>query len=254
MMKVKVLASGSKGNSCLIMTDQVKVLIDVGVSYQYIEKELSKIDISPMDIQMVFITHTHSDHVKGLKVFLKKTGLKAYAPKQMEEELSAFIDSSLIEYLDEENTFLDLQVELIHTSHDTACSVGFILTSGDSSMVYVTDTGYINRKYLKRLDNKSLYILESNHDEKMLMEGPYPYYLKQRVISDSGHLSNKTTSKYLSSSVGEKTKYVVLAHLSEKNNTEEIAYEEVCTKLKSTVFHGEILIAKQDESLELIEV
>ena len=121
-------------------------------------------------------------------------------------------------------------------------------------MVYITDTGYINRKYLKKLGNKSLYVLESNHDEQMLMDGPYPYYLKQRVISDAGHLSNKTTSKYLSDSVGEKTKYIVLAHLSEKNNTEEIAYSEVSGRLENTNFRGKILIAKQNESLDLLEV
>jgi len=253
-MKVKVLASGSKGNSTLVMTDNVKVLIDVGVSYQYIKQELSKIDLTPEDINMVFITHTHSDHIKGLKVFLKKTGLKAFIPKEMEEELAECIDSSQMEFLDEVNEFLDLRVELIHTSHDTACSVGFIMTSFNSSLVYVTDTGYINRKYLKRMGNKSLYILESNHDEAMLMDGPYPYYLKQRVISDAGHLSNKMTAKYLSTTVGEKTKYIVLAHLSEKNNTEELAYQETIKQLEATNFDGKIFIAKQHESLQVIEV
>lgn len=253
-MKVKVLASGSKGNSCLVMTDEVRALIDVGVSYQYLEKELSLIGLSPKDIDMVFITHVHSDHIKGLKVFLKKTGLAVSIPKDMEHELCEHLDAFECNYLDEENQFLDLTVELIHTSHDTDSSVGYIMESGTSSFVYVTDTGYINRKYLKRMVNKSLYVIESNHDEKMLMEGPYPYYLKQRVISDSGHLSNKTTSKYLSNAVGNQTKYIVLAHLSEKNNTEEKAYEEVLGRLLETEFHGDILIAKQNESLELIEV
>lgn len=253
MMKVKVLASGSKGNSCLIMTDSIKVLIDVGVSCQYLEKELQKIHLSIFDIDKVFITHTHSDHVKGLKVFLKKTGLSASIPKAMEEELETVIDSNKIEFLDDVNQFLDLSVELVHTSHDTACSVGFIMESGGSSVVYVTDTGYINRKYLKRMVNKDLYVLESNHDETMLMDGPYPYYLKQRVISDSGHLSNKTASKYLSTIVGEKTKCIVLAHISEKNNTEEKALEEVHGRLDS-IYSGDILIAKQNESLDLIEV
>ena len=123
-----------------------------------------------------------------------------------------------------------------------------------SSLVYVTDTGYINRKYLKKIGNKSVYIMESNHDEEMLMEGPYPYYLKQRVISDSGHLSNKTASKYLSTAVGEKTKYIILAHLSEKNNTEELAREALMDRLKENSFDINLLIARQSESLELIEV
>ena len=109
-MKVKVLASGSKGNACLVMTDCVKILIDVGVSYQYIAKELEKIELSPMDIDQVLITHTHSDHIKGLKVFLKKTGLKATIPASMEKELIEHIDAILIDYLEEETTFADLHV------------------------------------------------------------------------------------------------------------------------------------------------
>ncbi len=254
MMQVKVLSSGSKGNSTLVITDQAKILIDVGVSYLYIEKELAKISLTPMDIDMVFITHAHNDHIKGLKTFLKKTGISVYIPRGMEEELSSSVLPSQIEYLEDVQEFIGFTVELIHTSHDAASSVGYIITSSTSSLVYVTDTGYINQKYLKRMVNKSMYIFESNHDEKMLMEGPYPYYLKQRVLSDSGHLSNKTAAKYLSTTVGDKTKYIILAHLSEKNNTEEIAYHETSEKLAGTNFHGEILIAKQDVALDLVEV
>ena len=253
-MKVKVLASGSKGNSCLVLSDAVKVLIDVGVSYQHIEREFSSIGISPMEIDKVLITHTHADHVKGLAVFLRKTGLKVSIPYKMKDEMLKIVREDQIEYLDDVNQFADLEVELIHTSHDTACSVGFIIGHCGVSMVYVTDTGYINRKYLGKMRNKDLYVLESNHDEKMLMDGPYPYYLKQRVISDSGHLSNKMASKYLSESVGESTKYIILAHISEKNNTEEKAYQEMCDRLEGTVFHGKILIARQNESTDLIEV
>lgn len=253
-MKIKVLSSGSKGNTTLVMSDNVNILIDVGMSYQYIEKELNKIGMTSSDINYVLITHTHSDHVKGLKVFLKKTGLHVSIPSGMREEMEEIVSSSLIDYLDEDNKFLDLSVSLIHTSHDTACSVGFIIEDNYSSLVYVTDTGYINRKYLKKMKNKSVYIMESNHDEEMLMEGPYPYYLKQRVISDSGHLSNSTASKYLSTVVGEKTKFIILAHLSEKNNTELLAMEEVTKRIEDTVFDGNILIAKQSEALDLIEV
>ena len=99
---------------------------------------------------------------------------------------------------------------------------------------------------------KDIYLIESNHDEKMLMEGPYPYYLKQRVISDRGHLSNKTTAKYLENLVGENTKYVILAHLSEKNNTEDLAKEAVCSKLENK--NIEVLIARQEEESPFIEV
>lgn len=253
-MKIKVLSSGSKGNSTLVMTDNVKILIDVGMNYQYIEKELEKVEISPLDVTHILITHTHSDHIKGLKTFLKKTGIHVSIPYDMKEEMLEFIPYDLIDFLEEDNNFLGLSVSLIHTSHDTASSVGFIINDEKSSLVYVTDTGYINRKYLKKIGNKSVYIMESNHDEEMLMEGPYPYYLKQRVLSDSGHLSNKMASKYLSTVVGEKTKYIILAHLSEKNNTEELAKETLTKKLEDTCFNGKLLIARQSEALDLIEV
>lgn len=253
-MRAKVLASGSKGNSTFIQTEQIKILIDVGVSYQYIEKELNKCGISSLDIDKVLITHTHSDHVKGLKTFLKKTHLKVTIPQNMKNEMLEIVGEDQIEYLEDIDSFLDLKVELIHTSHDTDCSVGFIFDDGVSSLVYVTDTGYINRKYLKKMVNKSIYIIESNHDEAMLMDGPYPHYLKQRVISDVGHLSNITTSKYLSTSVGEKTKFIILVHLSEKNNTEKLAYDTLFSKLNNTSFNGKIMIAKQNEALDMIEV
>jgi len=253
-MKVKVLSSGSKGNSTLVMTDNIKLLIDVGMNYQYIEKELAKVNVSPIEITHILITHTHNDHVRGLKTFLKKTGIRVSIPYDMKEEMLEVVNENFIDYIDDETTFTDLSVSLIHTSHDTASSVGFIMSDEKSSLVYVTDTGYINRKYLKMIDNKSIYIMESNHDEEMLMEGPYPYYLKQRVISDSGHLSNKMAAKYLSTVVGEKTKYVVLAHLSEKNNTEELAISTLSKKLEKTCFNGELLVAQQNESLDLIEV
>lgn len=253
-MKIIVLASGSKGNSTLVIGNNVNILIDVGVSFSYLEKELEKYNMSVYDIDKVLITHTHSDHVKGLKSFLKKTSLKASIPILMKEEILEVIDEKFVDYLEEENDFCGTHVELIYTSHDTVCSVGFIFEDANSSLVYITDTGYINRKYLKRMLDKSAYIIESNHDEAMLMDGPYPYYLKQRVISDYGHLSNKMASKYLSTSVGEKTKYVVLAHISEKNNTEELAYQVMAKRLESTCFKGTILVAKQNESLEMIEV
>ena len=253
-MKIKVLSSGSKGNSTLVMTDNVKLLIDVGMNYQYIERELEKVGVSPLEITHILITHTHSDHVRGLKTFLKKTHIHVSIPHDMKEEMLEVVNEDLIDYIEDESVFTDLSVSLIHTSHDTSSSVGFIINDEKSSLVYVTDTGYINRKYLKKIGNKSVYIMESNHDEEMLMEGPYPYYLKQRVISDSGHLSNKMASKYLSTAVGEKTKYIILAHLSEKNNTEELALDALTKRLEDTCFNGKLLIARQNESLELIEV
>lgn len=252
-MKVKVLASGSKGNSTLVRTERINILIDIGITYQQLYSELEKINLTPKDISAILVTHTHSDHIKGLSALVKKTNLKVYALEEMVDELSKKIPLDNI-FLYENPLELDeLKINLIRISHDVE-GVGFIIEHKNHSLVYITDTGYINQKYLPLMKNKEVYIIESNHDEEMLMEGPYPYILKQRVISDKGHLSNKTTAEYLLKTVGENTKKIVLAHISENNNTEELALSTTKELLEQNNIYKDIIIAKQYESLEEIEV
>lgn len=252
-MKIKVLASGSKGNCTLIQTDKLNILIDIGITYQYLSNELNEINLTPKDIDYVLITHTHNDHIKGLASLVKKTNLRVYAIEEMLEELYKKIPSDNIFIYENPLELGDLKIDLIRISHDVE-GVGFIIENKKESLVYITDTGYINKKYLPLIKNKTVYIIESNHDEEMLMEGPYPYILKQRVISDKGHLSNNTVANYLLEVVGENTKYIVLAHISEKNNTEELALNTTKNLLEENNIHKNIIIAKQYESLEEIEV
>ena len=148
----------------------------------------------------------------------------------------------------------DVNIELIHTSHDTTFSVGYIITYNDKSLVYVTDTGYINRKYLQKMVNKNIYIIESNHDEQMLLTGPYPHYLKQRILSDKGHLSNGATANYLEKFIGSNTKYIILAHISETNNTKKLALETTKEALAKTAYSPKIVVASQEELGEVVEV
>ena len=125
----------------------------------------------------------------------------------------------------------------------------------DSSIVYVTDTGYINHKYFDLLSNRNLYIMESNYDVEMLNNGKYPFKLRQRILSDKGHLSNYDSAKYLSEFIGDNTKYILLAHLSEENNTEDIAYDTLIEKLKNdNIYIPDIIITKQDKETELIKL
>ena len=114
-----------------------------------------------------------------------------------------------------------MHIIAIKTSHDAPDSRGYIIISGDDSIVYITDTGYINKKYFDILSNRNVYVMESNHDIEMLNNGSYPFNLRQRILSDKGHLSNYDSAKYLSSFIGNNTKCIILAHLSEDNNTEE---------------------------------
>ncbi|HIR59684.1 MAG TPA: MBL fold metallo-hydrolase [Candidatus Onthousia excrementipullorum] len=252
-MKIKVLASGSKGNCSLIETASARFLIDIGITYQRLKKELEKMNLNLDDIDALLLTHAHNDHTSGLKVLLKHTNFKIYANKDIIKELTVDIDKERIELYDSIMHLNSTELTIFKTSHDAKGSVGFLITDDGSSLVYITDTGYLNRKYFKLLTNRNIYYIESNHDEKMLMDGPYPYYLKQRILSDEGHLSNETTSKYLKRLVGDSTKYIILAHLSEHNNKEELAYTttRVALQDRSDI---KILVAKQNEALEEIEV
>ena len=252
-MKICVLASGSKGNSSYIETNKTKSLVDLGMSAGYIAKSLKSIGVDPSEIQRVFITHAHTDHVAGLKVFLKKYHPVVYLTKKMEDELGIEIEDKV--YIDDNTSIDDLDVTVIKTSHDAADSNGYVFSSGSKSIVYITDTGYIHVKNFDKLKNKSLYIFESNHDVRLLREGKYPYYLQQRILSDKGHLSNKDSAYYLSNFIGDNTEKIILIHLSEENNRPEVALKTLLDTLeKKGVRVPDIEIAMQRESTELIEL
>lgn len=251
-MRFKVLASGSKGNCTVIISDEAKIIIDMGISYQTLKKSLEEDSLSLNDFTGILITHCHKDHTNGLASLVKHTRLKVYIPIKMYDSLKELISRDDCIFIEDNFKINDLKIELIHTSHDAPASVGYIIENNNKSLVYVTDTGYINRKYLTKMIKKECYIIESNHDEKMLMDGPYPRFLKERVISDKGHLSNTTTAKYLQKIIGNNTKMIVLAHLSETNNTEELAYNTTKELLSDKSI--EILVARQHESTAIIEV
>lgn len=254
-MKVCVLSSGSGGNCTLIESGKTKILIDLGTSSLYAEKRLREINIEPEEIAGIFITHTHVDHIKGIKVFLKKYNTKLYLSEIILKEIYNEIKPQNYEIIDSEINLNDFNVTMFKISHDTEDANGFIFESNGRSVVYVTDTGYLNIRNHKLLTNRNMYVFESNHDVEMLMNGHYPYHIKQRILGDKGHLSNKDSAYYLSKFVGNNTKCVILAHLSKDNNTKELALETLQDCLKKCNKDVEkILIAEQDKRTELIEV
>ncbi len=254
-MIIKVLASGSKGNCSYLEIANKRFIIDIGITYSRLTKNLANIGLTIDDINGLFLTHTHKDHILGLAVLVKHSHFPIYIKEGMYGEIEDILPKDRIIYYQDEMTIENkINLFVIPTSHDAPDSVGFLFDFEGHNLVYITDTGYINRKYLSLLKDKEIYYMESNHDEKMLMDGSYPYHLKQRIIGDKGHLSNEAASNYLGKLIGKNTKYVILAHLSEHNNTESLAYEALKNKLTEISFDPAIIIAKQNEASEKVEV
>lgn len=245
-MKIKVLGSGSKGNSALIQTTSCNILIDAGISLKQINE---RIQTTLPNIDILIITHIHTDHTKYLNQIIKK-----YNPQilSLSKDIKELLPNKIID--EEEYKIKNTTIKLFKVSHDVECC-GTIIKENNKELVYITDTGYLNKKILEKIKEKDIYILESNHDEEMLRTGSYPFYLQQRIRSDKGHLSNKACSNYLKKLINDNTKYIVLAHLSEENNKEELVEKEINNMLNQKPNKiNKVYIAKQNESLETIEV
>lgn len=248
-METIILGSGSKGNSTLLITDSKKILIDAGFSYPKTKMILEKYNLSLDDIDFILITHEHKDHIGGLASIVKHKKKNVYIPSPMFKAINKIVDKDYIISIDDEKFQIDdLSIRFLHTSHDALYPVGFLIED-TTSLVYMTDTGYISKKNLSYMKNKNIYILESNHDTKMLMNGPYPYILKQRVVSDTGHLSNEMAGKYLNEIIGEKTKKIILAHLSETNNLEDLAIRTIRELISDKV---EVIAARQESDMKVL--
>lgn len=249
-MKITILGSGSKGNSVLVEIKDKKILLDAGFSYKELKNRLEKIKVYPKDIDYIFISHDHSDHISALKVFLNHNNPDVYISKKIADLYSYIAEYKNVHFLEDDLYFDDFDILLIPTSHDATSSNGYIITEYESneSLVYLTDTGYINQRNFKFLENREYYIFESNHDTDMLIKGKYPPHLQRRILSPIGHLSNIDSSIYLSKFIGNKTKKIILAHLSEENNREDVAistFKKVM--IEENIDFTNVSCAKQDE-------
>ena len=228
-MKISVLGSGSKGNSTLIEINNKKILIDVGFSYKYIKEKLEEIKIDPKEIDYL---HEHTDHIYGLNVFLKRVKPLLLVKEKLYNTLYEEHEYNKVQFLEEEQDIDGIKITILQLSHDAVDPVGFLMESNEESIVYIADTGYINHKLLPKIKNKTYYLIESNHDTELLINGPYPPHLQRRILSDKGHLSNEFCGTYLSKIIGNKTKKIILIHLSETNNDPKIALETTMKILK----------------------
>lgn len=232
-MKIQMISTGFKGNSYLITTKENNYyLIDFGITLSKLKKY---VDIK--ELKAIFITHIHNDHILGLKNL--KYDIPIIAKGKTKEYLENNYSLNLLD--DNINKFEDISFDFFELSHDVE-NYGIIIKDKINELVYITDTGYIPQKYYSLLKDKSIYLVESNYDDEMIMHSEYPYYLIQRIVSDIGHLSNYQTSKFLSNVIGKNTKKVLLIHLSEHNNT-----KEACLTAINKIVDFEVSIINEEE-------
>ena len=212
-----IINSGSKGNATVVFSKEATILIDAGIPASVIEEELNKFNKSLKDIDFVLITHNHSDHIRSIKSFSPK---KIYS-------LQGTVPGSLSNVIEVNKSFAlrDVKVTAFPTSHDASNPCGFILESDNQKLVYMTDTGVYHSSNTLLTKNPDYLIIESNHDIQMLLHTNRPMELIQRIMSDYGHLCNEDSAFATLEIIGDNTKEIVLAHLSEEANAPEVALE-----------------------------
>lgn len=233
-MRFCSIASGSSGNCILVGSQNSHILIDAGISGKRIREGTQELGIRPEEMDGIFITHEHMDHIQGLGVMARRHGLPIYATAKTLNAIRAnrtlgTIDEGLFHVVrpDEPLAVGDLTVEPIRVSHDAADPVMYVVRHGAQSAAVVTDLGKYDQYLIDKLQGIHVLLLEANHDVRMLEMGNYPYPLKQRILSERGHLSNETSGRFLGELLHDETKAVVLGHLSKENNYEKLAYETV---------------------------
>lgn len=233
-MRLCSIASGSSGNCIYVGSETTHLLVDVGISGKRTECGLNTLGITGKELDGILITHEHADHISGLGVMARKYGIPVYATvgtiNAIRESSSiGKLDSSLFREVkeDEKLTIKDLTVNPMRISHDAAQPVAYRISYGNKKIGICTDLGVYNDYTVECLKGMDALLLEANHDVKMLQVGPYPYYLKQRILGDKGHLSNENSGRLLSRILHDGLENIILGHLSKENNLPELAYEAV---------------------------
>lgn len=230
-----MLGSGSSGNCTFLATDQVKILVDTGFSHRETLRRLASIGEKPDSIQAILITHEHSDHISGLGRFAKQYRIPVYVSSLTRSAFPPQTELPAVETIQAGKPFqiADLTVEPFTIPHDAVDPIAFRLSSDGIRIALVTDLGYLPENVKDYLRGCHCLIVESNHDLEMLRNGPYPWYVKQRVMARTGHLSNSALAEFLRRDFDGQAQLLVLAHLSQQNNHPQIARLEASSALES---------------------
>ncbi len=227
-MRVDLLASGSKGNACVVRDGTTCILIDCGTTKKYLFSALAKVGVQMDEIDALLITHEHSDHISQVKHF---RNLSVYSPVPI-------VDVDTFQVRELQSFYIEtLKITPIALSHDAPHTTGYVFENGQEKLVYITDTGYVPQKYFNLLKDADMYVMESNHDVDLLMRTRRPQYVKARIYSDEGHLNNEDCADVLSKLITKRTKAIFLAHISQEGNTRELALD---TTVKALNNRGEI--------------
>lgn len=267
-LRVSILASGSSGNCTLLETEQTRLLVDAGLGKRETLARLVAIEQKFDRLDGILISHEHSDHCNGLPQVLGLWRAPLYVTEATQHELLRILPETFRKRMDRAEVISagqrfcigDIEVWAFAIPHDAADPVGFTFRANGAKVAIVTDLGYLPELVKHHLRDVDCLILESNHDVEMLKVGPYPWHVKQRVLSRTGHLSNHTVSEYLADAEGfdGHARYLVLAHLSEQNNNPDVARisaeEALSRRPADFAFRGELLVASQHVPLKPLEL
>ena len=254
-LEICILASGSKGNAVYVSGGSTSILIDAGLSGIEIERRLNSKGLYPKDLDAILVSHEHTDHIQGVGVLSRRFNLPVYMNSKTEKaSLSQLGNVRVIKNFECGSPFKinDLYIHPFSISHDAEDPSGFTVNQNGTKIGIATDLGIATSMVKEHLKGCSLLILEANHDEDMLINGPYPWPIKQRIKSRTGHLSNEASKNLLKEVQHDRLKYVILAHLSETNNTPQKALSEVGRAMNYC--HAQIDVANQDQCGALIRL
>ncbi len=261
-MKLCVLGSGSKGNATYLEANNTKILIDCGLSFRQLKKRLDDMNLSIDSMDGVVVTHEHTDHVAGIDVLLKRIDTVCYLTEKtyhaMHPKVKLNIKEDQTAFITPNEKFMINDIELypLRISHDAKDAVGYVIYAEGKKVVYITDIGYLPVNDLALLENADFYVFEANYDIEMLFTSNRPFYLKQRIDSIKGHMSNNDSAYNMSKLVGDKTKNIILAHPSRECNLESLAlktYEEVFKDYNLKIEDYNLVVAKQDVPTKVYE-
>jgi phosphoribosyl 1,2-cyclic phosphodiesterase len=257
-LRIAVLGSGSKGNSIFIASPQTRVLVDAGFSCAQVEQRLAKIGESIHGINGIIISHEHHDHLRGVNTLIRRYGIPLFiSEKTFEGARIRFPHSVKNFFITAGNPFSvgDLQFHPFTVPHDAIDPLGFVIQCNNEKIGIAVDLGFPSKLVEQKLRDCSVLILESNHDPEMLLGGPYPWELKQRIMSRLGHLSNTDLAELLKKILSHKVKYLFLAHLSETNNHPQLAWQCCSSVLEEcNINHIKIIVSSQNKPTELLEI